>query len=331
MHASQVLDMQADLLRRLNNDGYQKYARHVMASDETASRWMLQVLTGGIRSAYAYRVTHDMSMLVQHVASTLDASDRFRRDMAPTQSGLVRFDRPLPIIDARGRTMLGHWVAWAPCSYNVTDAFGREKSQPSLLTTWWNDTAEPDEVQQEIDREHDGDEAYRRSRSMVGRFSIIGASLTDDGRAVGGHTVPLLPKEAERIASEGDTPQPYTNPHRYLHALFFLLNQTITTSNEEAVRKTSSRMARHMGIPARVVTIALRRHEGSRHEGETDVQWAHRWVVRGHPAWRRCGADHPYAEPYEKGWRVRVWIAPYLKGPDDKPLVQSEKVYELRR
>jgi hypothetical protein len=54
--------------------------------------------------------------------------------------------------------------------------------------------------------------------------------------------------------------------------------------------------------------------------------------VRGH--WRRqpCGPEHPLAEPDGHGGFVAIiYINPYIKGPEDKPLHLSNKVYDLAR
>lgn len=55
-----------------------------------------------------------------------------------------------------------------------------------------------------------------------------------------------------------------------------------------------------------------------------EVEWNHRWAVRGH--WR-----NQYL-PSTKGHSL-TWIAPYLKGPEDKPLVVSsaKKLFKVVR
>jgi hypothetical protein len=50
--------------------------------------------------------------------------------------------------------------------------------------------------------------------------------------------------------------------------------------------------------------------------GKRHINWTHRWNVAGH--WRT----------YKNG--NRVWIGGYVKGPDDKPLIQSVRVYSAR-
>lgn len=52
-------------------------------------------------------------------------------------------------------------------------------------------------------------------------------------------------------------------------------------------------------------------------------EWTHRWWVRDHWAWRACGP--------RRSERRRVWIAPYIKGPEDKPLIEKDIIYSLER
>jgi hypothetical protein len=57
-------------------------------------------------------------------------------------------------------------------------------------------------------------------------------------------------------------------------------------------------------------------------------RWNHRWIVRGHWAWRRCKC-HP--EPGSEWGRHRVYIDPYIKGPPDAPLVIKERMFAVIR
>jgi hypothetical protein len=49
-----------------------------------------------------------------------------------------------------------------------------------------------------------------------------------------------------------------------------------------------------------------------RAEGTGTVEWSHRWMVRGHWRLQPYGPDHKL--------RKTIWIDPYVKGPEDKPL-----------
>jgi hypothetical protein len=338
----QVLDCQADLLKRLQTDDrFRTYTTSGLAQaqifgglkpfdNDAHVANVYRELTKSVENASAYRVTDEMSMLVQFAALKLDSSDRIDRTLTPSDYGIVRFDRPLAIRDARSRTMLAHWMTWGKSFGTREDVFGRIVNASGLIFSWWNDTWDgPDEVQEMISLKYYGSQT--NLNRLIGRWGFCGMEVCYDGMRLGDPELDLRPDYAARVIANGDTPSNFTNTLRIAHALFLLLNQTVTTVEEDVIPKAHrSRIAR-MEIPGRVSVIALRRHEGSRQHGETNVQWAHRWPVRGHWAWRHCGAEHPGAQEYEKGWRVRVWIPPYIKGPDGLPLVQTEKVYDLRR
>lgn len=84
-----------------------------------------------------------------------------------------------------------------------------------------------------------------------------------------------------------------------------------------------------MTRPADIQVIQLRRRASTPHEpvpeGLTEKQareWTCRWVVNGH--WRQ--------QPYRTTGEVRpVFIEPYMKGPDDKPLRVRPRVYAVTR
>lgn len=82
-----------------------------------------------------------------------------------------------------------------------------------------------------------------------------------------------------------------------------------------------------LGDPGAVRVLRLRRSVRERGEqqpqdGDTNPgrQYKHRWVVRGH--WRRQW--YPSIQAHRP-----KWIAPYLAGPDDAPLLGGDKVTRL--
>jgi hypothetical protein len=141
-----------------------------------------------------------------------------------------------------------------------------------------------------------------------------------------------------RSLVESDRPVytgPLPNDDRVIVALFRLLGQVLVDVKDAPIERAAARRAKRMNLPARVQTIALRRKEtrylNPSETGAAPVEWQHSWVVRGHWAWRACGPEHPLAEPYEKGHHARIYVAPYVKGPESAPLRISEKVWDLSR
>jgi len=58
-------------------------------------------------------------------------------------------------------------------------------------------------------------------------------------------------------------------------------------------------------------------------EGESPREYHYRWIVKGHPRLQVCGPG--------RRDRKLIWIDPYPKGPEDKPLRTREKVYAVIR
>ena len=277
---------------------------------------------GSIKGAYSYRVTPDMTDLLVAAADGLDDTDRFDRNLAPTGCGIVRFDKPLELIDVRGRTMLVHWLLWGPIKLGPHSG----GTLPAVAMYAFNDIyTKPDVYSQK----HLTD--YSEYADLVGRWGFIGATVTPNGDQVGEPRVELNAHTVDTVLRDGDTPVEPSNLTRYMHAFWLMLNQTIVRLVDEPASRHTRKAMKRMKMPDTVTVIELRRTEPSEYEGESNVEWSHRWIVRGHWAWRVCGPDHPDAQPYKDGHGVRLWIHSYQKGPPDKPLVVTDKLYDLRR
>jgi len=319
--------MQMDLLARLEEHG--KFASVVSRQislaglDEASANTLVDTVANHVRAGEAYRVSPEMAAVTIHAARGLDEDDKVDRSLAPTPCGIVRFDHPLPAIDARGVHQKVHWITWGPGVVVRKNAFGQDVEEPSVVVTAWNDTADPDEVSERLLNSDDPKqrEAYR---SIMGRWSMVGMTTMPHGRSLGPSEIDPEAQYAESIISAGDTPIAYTNVMRYLHALWLLLDQTITDVRPEHLRTSVAKKAWKKNLPGRVTVIQLRRtaNEGKT-AGESSVDWSHRWLVRGHWRWQACGPGN--AE------RKRIWIHPFVKGPEDKPLVVNPKVYDMRR
>lgn len=339
MRPGAILDARATLLDRLQHDAsYREQVAFMLAGhagdvpmnamhikrpllQEKVDKHLVSVdhLANHVKAAEVYRVTEDMSSMVEFAASQLDDSDAIDRSLAPTQCGIVRFDKPLPVKDIRGKMMLIHWMTWGP----YRDQHGRH-----VTAVWaFNDpTSHPDDTHLEMRRvaQEDGGRGdwYHR---WVGQFATVGVSFLFDGKAVGPLEMMASPKQMAEVLMEGFDPLPGTNDVRYIHALWLLLNQTVTRVEDEDVDRAARRRAGKMKLPSRVTVIRLRREVSSlgREPGESHVEWQHRWIVRGHWRWQAYGPGRTE--------RRRIWINPFVKGPEGAPLKQSEKVYQLER
>lgn len=113
---------------------------------------------------------------------------------------------------------------------------------------------------------------------------------------------------------------------RFVLAGLAWLNQKVLVAESERVerhRRKAFNRATGQTLDG-VKVVQLRRAERTPSTGEgANREWSRRWVVDGH--WRNqpCGPKH--------GDRRLAYIHPYVKGPDDKPLVAKTKVYVVER
>lgn len=106
-------------------------------------------------------------------------------------------------------------------------------------------------------------------------------------------------------------------------ATFSLLMRQNGLSESEIVEapRTAQKRIRRAGHnldPVRVVRVGQKHKRNAPTTPNEEFEYSHRWVVQGH--WR----NQPYGENMEL--RRPKWIAPYIKGPEDKPLVVRETV-----
>jgi hypothetical protein len=359
MKPTQVVDCQADLLVRLQDPVLRGVWRSQLTEDifkslhvptETAkanAAAYMQSMDRAMKDADAYHVSEDMTNLVVHAASLLDETDRMSRQLAPSRSGLVRFEQPLPMRDIRGKQLSISWMGWGPVLVSIQTRHDVREPQEAMCVWMWNDHQDaPDEIALTLMDPADDPRLYEFSIGKLGRWGFIGGETVYDNMRLGPAYVEADEARRAAILADGDIPVGFTNPLRYLHALWMLLGQTVVNVEERQLDRPYARRAKRMNLPRRVTVIELRRREGRRQPGETMVEWNHRWVVKGHWRWQQYGPrrhEHAYG-PVQVNGRVlvrecdtcdarieRIWIDPFVKGPDGKPLIVTDKVYALMR
>jgi hypothetical protein len=111
---------------------------------------------------------------------------------------------------------------------------------------------------------------------------------------------------------------------RIVQTTLRLMQQRISVRHKEQPDRPLRRQGRRLKFSERqVVVVKLRRERGEQHEpsGES-ANYSHRFIVGGH--WR----DQWYPS---LNVHRQVWISPYVKGPEDKPLIVKRRAYDWRR
>lgn len=328
MRPEQVIDSQVDLYKRIIETPVFRESLvktlQAQSGQDATTRAVVEAMSEHIKAAYAYRVTEEMSDLVRRSADLLNEEDVIDIPLAPTGCGFVRFEKSLTLVDSRQKPMNVDWLSWGPAS--VRRPNGRMGS--GVFISLWNDLRKPDMIAQLVM----SDEKSRVVRQVAGDWGFIGGALMLHGDNLGPARIALDSEDVTEIAEiyrethpalAGEL-GPYTNVKRWVHALWLMLNQTITEVEEEHVRSTAAKRARFVGVPGRVTVVRLRRVERPYQSDEHGpVAWSHRWYVRGHWRWQAYGTN--------RSERRRIWVNPFIKGPADKPLIVTDKVYDLSR
>lgn len=327
MRAEQVLDYQHALRDSLRTNYYREYLSGFLRSMaiKGGGRTLSNVGDDGgapfadsvirvLERACAFHVDEEMTPLIRHAAAGLREDMVWRKEIFPTDAGFLMYDDPLVLRELRQRNMRNTAVVW---NWGAGPD-GRTAGAWVTFYSRWDDPK--DEVSVEM-REQHGDQQMRN----LGVLHINHVQFIPWGQSVGPEQRALDAKEAAAYALAGDpieTGAMSVSPLRDLYSTLALMGQTITVVSDEEVRPAFARRLGKKKIPARVVVIKLRRTEGSRQPGETMVEWAHRWVVRAH--WRKQRYGPGLSQTRD------ILIAPFIKGPEGKPLHISDKVYDLR-
>jgi len=348
-----AVHQQLDLLLRMGQPSFEQVVVGTLgpawskALGERTLEMMPDVMRRHIRVASTYHVSADMVTLVERAAIRLNDDDTYDVSSPPTPAGFAVLDRPLSVGDVWGNEMLVHAVAWGPMKVisvrdpedsrryretgvierDVLDHDGNEVSDATLFVMYNDVNRRPDFYAAKI-LEEIGERRYRES---FGHLSLIGAELLKDGSQVGPRTVDpkRLPLSQLQQDQRWDTekPRPFTNSFRLMLAMFELMTQRVTTTARRPAAKTTRKRAAREGMASGEVTVVtLRRHsvpDPDRERESREVDWSCRWVVDGH--WHRYRVG-----PGRAGVR-RMWVDDYVKGPDDKPLKVTHKIYDLRR
>lgn len=352
MRPTEVLMMQADLRDRLSDpEGmFSNIVTETVAGmwDTTKDRARIAALSASAAAANGetFLVEPSMSVVIEAAAASLDDSDRVDMNMFPSRAGVIRFVHPIEFTDIRGSQCKVHWVTWTGTTYPHTNAFGTPTMVRSQVLTMWNDVADPDEVTTSVldATRQSNPRALPEILRTIGRWQCVGSIIVRDGQKVGASSRSVRSEEVAEAEKLDDAyGGAYTGPavqsdaevfnlSRIIWATILLMGQEIVSTSRSTHSKAESKVLRRRRANDVLTVITLRRKRVVGEDGQgAGHEYDHRWLTRGHFAWRHCGESHPMAQPYEKGYRARVWINPYLKGPEDAPVRVTKKVNRLAR
>lgn len=162
--------------------------------------------------------------------------------------------------------------------------------------------------------------ARARDRGFARRLVIPGGQPDTDHESV---ALPIGP-EARELMSAPES-QRSDAALCWLVACWRLMGQVVADVRVDVPSRQVRRQVARKNVPLKDVTVIRLRHVASRGTGEAAVNWSHRWLVRGHWRQQRC-------KDYSGAWTTRpVFIHPYIKGPEEAPLLSRRHVNHLVR
>ena len=110
----------------------------------------------------------------------------------------------------------------------------------------------------------------------------------------------------------------------FVKALWTISQERLADVSSAQSDRASMHRAQRQGLTVSDVrVVTLRRRDTSAALGaHHEVDWSHRWVVSGH--WR-----NQYL-PSVDAHRLQ-WVAEYVKGPGDRPLVIKDPIFRVAR
>lgn len=241
-------------------------------------------------------VTADMCELAATAARSLPSFNLLAEDI-PCRSGLAYFANPLTDADEGGRPVEIRAVCWAVVGEAVV-----------VLTCVDRDEYAPDWA---VD-------ARRLGQFLPATFQL-GCWFAEFGLQDAMVRTRMDGPETPFMDAIGKIPGALMLAT--IKTLWLLMAQPIVEETAEQPDRPTRRRLQREGRPVPPIrVINLRRppsHGGA--SGESGREYHVRWIVRGH--WRnvRWGPGRELRRP--------VWVAPFLKGNPDAPLIGGEKVY----
>lgn len=136
-----------------------------------------------------------------------------------------------------------------------------------------------------------------------------------------------IKEKEERASSDGSwstKPELLRHKTRLFTSMVAFLQQRILVSSRRWPSRATRRRAEKEGrAESTINVIRLRKTIARPHKGEHElVEWTCQWIVSGH--WR----DQWYPSIRRN---QPIWIAPYIKGPEDKPLRNPGRLFAVVR
>lgn len=269
--------------------------------------------------AEVFIIRQNMCQLIEGAMHGMPEQNLLPSD-PPSESGVVLFDEPFRISPEDAPIFAVSWTtvsvqgAGKARAIFAGDYVGRDSYKKSLFVAIYHD-GRISETAELIASASESKSPEQMRRYLLGAPRMI---LSD-----------------VRMMDFGQVPQ-FMRPHPVfggmvterdpiglrLQTLFALCRQELPAVERHRPTGRELKQLRRLDMRTNSVSVIMLRRRSDRGNEATEVQWSHRWLVRGH--WR----NQWYSSLKE---HRLVYINPHIKGPEDKPFVMHDKVNILGR
>jgi hypothetical protein len=264
---------------------------------EQRGRQWAQAIGVGVFNAEPIWIDPDMMSVVEAAINRFTPEPLIETDLI-TQSGFLVLPRSLWLTDPSGKELSWKAAFWSPRSNGIH-------------LVLFHDTHDRDDV------DLTDEEMRTLGKAFTTRFLPTHVVNWDFGSYHPGY---------DPVGGGTDVPAALTvDAHAQLQGTWRLLTQYLAVRTSQRVPRAFAKRARVNRMPTEHVTIVrLRRPPQDANPSEPGlVNWTHRWLVGGH--WR----NQWYSSV---GLHRQIWVSPYVKGPQELPLIVNKaRVFELVR
>lgn len=265
-----------------------------------------------------YWISPDMSSLVDHALPTMPEDQVLRHEDLPAPVGIIMFEQPVEFeMNDEGETLKVKAISWLHNEgISAEDSPYGEEIPPCIHLISW---ATPAEAQAALDRrhgltDHPDKEKVQGSWWFTNSIVPMGTVRWEFGQSITDF----------RDKDKGGPSYGYRSRF-YCNVLMMMAR--ISRSAEARTPRHQTKRAIKVGlaIPDLIRCVTLRREQVGSQEVVREngtINWSHRIMVQGF--WR----NHWYPSIQD---HRRIYIAPHIRGPEDKPLVIKDTVYGWTR
>lgn len=298
--------------------------------------------------ARLFHVTEPMMEVAKHAARQLPDDARWTREALPAMAGVLVFEKALRVEDVWGQVLAFNAVTWHWRDGFYGPAPGKPEPRnyvmhgpdKAIQFNFYTDNDDPGDTYNPSLRQR-RENAPKELNWQLGRWELAHAQAHFQDSKIGPYSLldvgddlytrwrneyiasasPPTDMSAEPVIGEYMVQS--TNITRIMYSIFALMDQTITDVSEYTDRKLARR-TRNKRRPPPMVTIVTLRHAKSHGKYDGDGSWlTYRSVTAGHWRWQPYGPGRQQVK--------HIWINPYVRGPEDAPFHQPERISTLAR